>query len=107
MNKRQKLAKIDAIIQELERSGEVELLECWKHRRADVAASEESRYSAFHLGQVVQLAGKYKARVVDVVRNGVWIIRSATEGEFVRTGKDQIRERVSIEALAAYKAAQN
>ena len=107
MNTQQKLAKIDVIIQGLERSGEVELLECWKHHRADVAASEESRYSAFRLGQVVQLAGKYKARVVDVASNGVWIIRSATEGEFVRTGKDQIRERVSIAALASYKAFKN
>ena len=102
MNKQQKLAKIDAIIKELERSGEVELLECWRHHRAEVAAApEESRYSVFRLGQVVQLAGKYKARVVDIARNGIWILRSATEGEFVRTGKDQIRERVSIKALAA------
>lgn len=116
------LAAIDALIATIEASDPV--LGCWEARRAEVAdklAAEEkaeadkkealvaealaqysnpTRYGTFKLGQVVMLMGKYLARIVDIARNGVWIVRSATEGEWTRTGLDQVRERVSIKQLA-------
>ena len=111
MNKQARLAKIDAIIDQLKKEGDAELLKCWEHHRAEVVAQKEdkatarmakiaARFNAFRLGQMVTLSGKCAARVVDIARNGVWILRNATDGEFVRIGKEQVRERVSINAIA-------
>lgn len=52
-------------------------------------------------GQQVTIGGQVKARILSVARNGVWILRAATDGEWARTGLDQIRERVSARSLAA------
>ena len=57
--------------------------------------------NTFRLGQQVLINGKTPARVVDIASNGVWILRSATDGEWIRKGVDQIRERVSAKTLTA------
>lgn len=67
---------------------------------AYMEASAAVKPAGFKLGQVVMI-GKTSARIVDIAKNGVWILRSATEGEWIRTGQEQIRERVSIKSLAA------
>lgn len=126
------LANIDALIISIISSDSTDpVLPCWKARRAEVAdklAAEEkaeakskdalinealatyskqiARYSAFKAGQLVTLVigrQRFSARVMDIAKNGVWIIRQATDGEFAR-GLDiggQIKERVSIKSLIA------
>ena len=63
--------------------------------------ASETKPATLKLGQRVLVNGKTAARVVDIARNGIWILRSATEGEWIRTGRDQIRERVSVNTLMA------
>lgn len=57
--------------------------------------------TTFRLGQQVLINSKTPARVVDIARNGVWILRSATDGEWYRKGVEQVRERVSAKCLTA------
>lgn len=64
-------------------------------------ASEPVQVQAIRPGKFVTIGGKIRARVLSVARNGVWVLRAATDGEYLRTGMDQIRERVSIKLLAA------
>ena len=65
--------------------------------------AKPQHYSAFKLGQIVLLNGKIRARVMDIARNGVWIIRSATDGEWLRGNHigGQVKERVSLKSLVA------
>ena len=67
----------------------------------EVAAELETSKPAFKINQIVMVSGKTQARIVDIARNGIWILRSATDGEWVRTGLEQIRERVSAKTLTA------
>lgn len=71
------------------------------------ALREASRPATFQPGQQVSLGGQAKARVLSIARNGVWILRAATDGEWIRAGQDQIRERVSIKALRHLNTATN
>jgi len=60
--------------------------------------------ASFKPGQVVRLATMPNARrvvVLSVAANGIWIRRTATEGEFARRGVEQVKERVSIKQLIA------
>lgn len=106
------LANITSIIEGVKVTGESEIQKCWEYYRTEVAAKKETkmeiklatvatRYAKFRLGQIVLLAGKYKVRIVDVACNGVWITRSATDAEFLRKRKGQIKERVSFNDLRA------
>lgn len=131
-NIKAELANIDALIINIISSDSTDpILPCWEARRAEVAdklAAEEkaeadkkdalvsealaayskqiARYTAFKAGQLVTLViglQRVSARVMDIAKNGVWIIRQATDGEFAR-GLDiggQIKERVSIKNLIA------
>jgi len=69
--------------------------------QAMIEASSTSAAPAIRPGKVVTIGGKIRARVLSVARNGVWVLRAATDGEWIRTGQDQIRERVSIKTLSA------
>jgi hypothetical protein len=67
----------------------------------EASAPVKASTAAIRPGKVVMVNGKTRARVLEIARNGVWVLRSATEGEWIRTGQEQIRERVSIKSLAA------
>ena len=94
----EQLVKIDAVIATIDAADP--LRACWEARRAEVDAKLETSKPAFKINQIVKF-GKTTARVVEIARNGIWILRSATQGEWVRTGLEQIRERVSAKALTA------
>jgi hypothetical protein len=66
---------------------------------AYLEASQEQPSKGLKAGQVVKINGK-PARVISIAANGVWIIRPATDGEWARQGKDQIKERVSIKSIS-------
>ena len=94
----EQLVAIDSVIATID--ADDPLMACWEARRAEVAAKLEAT-QAVKIGQRVMINDNIAARVVDIARNGVWILRSATEGEWLRTGLDQIRERVSAKTLTA------
>lgn len=55
-------------------------------------------------GQVVRLVNMPNAKrvvVVGVRSNGIWIRRTATDGEFYRRGVDQVKERVRFADIIA------
>ena len=95
----EQLVKIDAVIATIDAADP--LRACWEARRAEVAAKMETSKPAFKINQIVMVSGKTQARIVDIARNGIRILRSASDGEWVRTGLEQIRERVSAKTLTA------
>lgn len=55
-------------------------------------------------GQVVRLVNMPNAKrvvIVGVRSNGIWIRRTATDGEFYRRGVDQVKERVRFADIIA------
>lgn len=67
---------------------------------ATAAATPES----LKPGQVVQLVSMPNAKrvvIVGVRSNGIWIRRTATDGEFYRRGVDQVKERVRFDDIIA------
>jgi hypothetical protein len=69
----------------------------------EASAPAKASTAAIRPGQVVMINGKTRARVLEIARNGVWIIRSATDGEWLRGNHigGQVKERISIKAVAA------
>ena len=91
-----RIAAIDAVIATLDAADPV--LSCWLARRAEVAAK------TLKPGQVVRLVNMPDVKrvvVLSVAANGIWIRRTATDGEFARRGVEQVKERVSIKTIIA------
>lgn len=94
-----RIAAIDAVIATLDAADPV--LSCWQARRAEVA---EEAAKTLKPGQVVRLTTMPAAKrvvVLSVAANGIWIRRTATDGEFARRGVEQVKERVSIKTIIA------
>ena len=72
--------------------------------QAWMEASAEPAAEAFKPGQVVLLINMPNSKrvvIVGVRSNGIWIRRTATDGERARRGVEQVKERVSIKMLTA------
>ena len=66
------------------------------------AEATEPAAEAFKPGQVVRLVNMPAAKrvvIVGVRSNGIWIRRTATDGERARRGVEQVKERVSARSL--------
>ena len=65
--------------------------------QAMIEAATEATPATLKPGQVVRLVNMPNAKrvvIVGVRSNGIWIRRTATDGEFYRRGVDQVKERV-------------
>ena len=72
--------------------------------QAMIEATAAATPAALKAGQVVRLINMPNAKrvvVLSVAANGVWIRRTATDGEFARRGVEQVKERVSIKSINA------
>jgi len=95
-----KLQSVDALISTIESSDPV--LSCWVAYRAELA--EKLAETIIKPGQVVRLVNMPNAKrvvIVGVRSNGIWIRRTATDGEFYRRGVDQVKERVRFADIIA------
>lgn len=65
--------------------------------QAWIEATIEATPETLKPGQVVKLAHMQNCTrvvILSVAKNGVWIRRTATDGEWYRKGIDQVKERV-------------
>ena len=72
--------------------------------RAWMEANTEATPESLKPGQVVRLVNMPNAKrvvIVGVRSNGIWIRRTATDGEFYRRGVDQVKERVRFADIIA------
>lgn len=72
--------------------------------RAWMEANTEATHKSLKPGQVVRLAHMpscARVVIVGVRSNGIWIRRTATDGEFYRRGVDQVKERVRFADIIA------
>lgn len=95
-----KLQSVDALISTIESSDPV--LSCWVAYRAELA--EKLAATIIKPGQVVRLVHMpncARVVIVGVRSNGVWVRRTATDGEFYRRGVDQVKERVRFADIIA------
>lgn len=77
-----------------------------EHGKAVAQAMIEAttEVASFKPGQVVRLVNMPNAKrvvVLSVEKNGVWIRRTATDGEWYMRGLEQVKKRVSIKQLIA------
>lgn len=72
--------------------------------RAWMEANTEATPESLKPGQVVRLVNMPNAKrvvIVGVRSNGIWIRRTATDGEFYQRGVDQVKERVRFSDIIA------
>ena len=72
--------------------------------QAWIEASTKVTPESLKPGQVVSLVNMPNAKrvvVVGVRSNGIWIRRTATDGEFARRGVEQVKERVCFADIIA------
>ena len=72
--------------------------------RAWIEANTAATPDSLKPGQVVRLVNMPNAKrvvIVGVRSNGIWIRRTATDGEFARRGVEQVKERVRFADIIA------
>ena len=72
--------------------------------QAMIEATAEAAPAALKAGQVVRLINMPNAKrvvVLSVAKNGIWIRRTATDGEWYRRGAEQVKERVRFADIIA------
>lgn len=74
--------------------------QAWIEANTEVA-SNPVVLKACQLVRLVNMPNAKMVMVLSVAKNGVWIRRTATDGEFARRGVEQVKERVSIKNIIA------
>lgn len=72
--------------------------------QAWIESNTEATPESLKPGQVVRLAHMPNCKrvvIVGVRSNGIWIRRTATDGEFARRGVEQVKERVRFADIIA------